>query len=392
MDDIQYHKSIYEHLALKLIKLDVEHLRDFSPDYKEMILSFLYKSSRYLKLGDLTERTFELYSKMENIQQELTELNYYIFNDSKNDYDYNKIENFDYNVKVFLMLFKIYADDTYYMCQSISNDNFSLYQLHHEFFEQFCMKFYTENDLPYTAIMKEYSSFSTSKIEYKRKLSVLRMLPSYKWFEINRSVKHYDHLKNKEKTLKLILDRNNEEYKKQSSVPIDYMTLFGIEPDTEENILASYYYTKQMRMIDLLKYYAQYKIDNHSFHSLDYLGFTKLLTKEYTSHKRTYKLINKDISERLSNQEIQDILNVFEELSLYGEVKEKEIQYPLKNYEPRFQKETYGEPYLYPYKITISNKVNWKSESNDMLIQLLKHFNKEDLLSFDSENNPIISL
>lgn len=406
----------------KLIQIEIEKIRKIkgASSYKEDIINSLKRVFDFFEIEEkgVIEKLYNHYeNRVENEENLLDEIGYKAEPENV-EFRYNDIT---YCSKVYCELVEYVGGDIYGICQLYSNDKYPLYKLEHDFWF-ITRKFGEELELPTRFINQEYSKFSTTKIEYERELYMMHQLSCYSWYQKNIDrVSQYDWFKFSDKErlkekLKNITNTNEADLENdsntlknsQSQEFLDRMMKRMALKNTPENRQAEHFKRMTDEYAQILGCYSLYDNENKTFSYLNYVGFEKLIDKSYR-HRKDYdtkkeivesKLVENQISDKISNENLKEFLSFFFELGISGILDESEdkftrtgLQNTYKDYDGNitYENMTHGKPFLNNLIISTSTKSKWYEEYNNDLEQVLDYYGIKEYLSFEN-GKPIIRL
>lgn len=386
-------KAVSTGAARDLIKIEVSTLRKIKKlsSYKELVINSVAEIFSFYGLDNSEDIILELYKYEEALAEQENSFQEKMNIGRNNDYIENSV---GFASRALIELNEYVGSRIYYICQSYASEKYKGYELE-DVFSPIIEKFRKEIQLPEEKIHNLHAKHSTAEIEYNRELDVLYLLPSTPWF-YNKSkdkyaVQNFIEESKIEKTEENVQDHQNKHRIARMLKRFD-------DPEHKE---ASKLKRLGQQITSILSEDSIFNNDNNQFNSLNIIGTSRLFedTYYYGRERTKYKTQDGDVSTKITNDDILEMLVYFEELGLSGEI--IEVGDKFKIIDPhtyrdadgniRKEKTLYGKPVLSNIKIEVSKYAKWTKTDNDLFHEYIKIKKFQNLLSY-VDNKPVLTI
>jgi hypothetical protein len=386
--EIDHTKNSLRAVVRKLIKLDIFRMQKFKET--EAISN---------EMHILCCAIFDLYHYDSYIVDEtyIQETKYYNLVNEYDGIEHSRYEPLTELLNILKELMDIVSDSIYYICQGISNEKYPMYEVENmgwKLIYNFCEAV----DIP-RGIINDLSK-TNANLDVSNVWRLLYKNPNCSWYDnseatesLIRNKKGYlDSLEVKDngddicfgnsengnKLRKMLKEHNNFCYRQSSNCKqVGYL----IENE--------------------LNRYSIFDADERTFEGLNHSGFSALLTSTRKLRSGAISAISKDISEKVSNNDILKILEMFPELGISASLFESKPFYSVysrNNYKLEdgsicSESIKIGNPVIKYASIGICKYTKWHHEYNGLIGRLFHSLKIDlDLLNFSSDGTPIIKL
>lgn len=318
--------KITRELCFDLIDIEVNHIRSipFLGSFKDIVVHCLTETHSFYDLTDHSAIE-EIYSFFE--ERKKKECEFRTILDIENNNDKNNYF-IDGSFSVLEKLFDI-VNRIYYICQSYLSSKYPMYELE-DVFSEITYKFAKEVDIPYRKALNIHSSKSNFNLDLDRKIYNIKDLNNNHWFE-----KSYEYFKDEdwydkrsehracfinkitspEKEKNVIQKAKNDPFMEKLRKRMELR-------DTPERRRADLLKHKHYLVHDILLEDGKYDHETVSFSSLNHVGLQRLIKHKFTygRDKTEHVLLNKDISSKIDNETLNELMEVFPEMSLSGDI------------------------------------------------------------------------
>ncbi len=386
-------KAISTGAARDLIKLEVSTLRKIkkTSSFKDLVIKSVIEIFSFYGLTDCEDIVLELYKYEESLAEKEKEFQEKMNIGRNNDYIENSV---GYAARALIELNEYVGSRIYYICQSYASEKYKGYELE-DVFSPIIKKFREEIELPEEKIHYLHARHSTAEIEYNRALDVLYLLPSTPWFDNDAKTKHavesFIEESKIEKTEKPVINNDNKHRIARLMKRYD-------DPQHKEG---SKLQRLQEQITMILSEDSIFNDKNNQFNSLNIIGTSRLFedTYYYGRERIKYKTQDGDVSTKISNDDIMEMLVYFEELGLSGEI--IEVGEKFKIIDPHTYRDAdgnlvegktlYGKPVLSNVEIAVCKYANWTKHENDLFEEYIQIKGFKDLLTYVN-NKPVLKL
>ena len=404
-------------ISQKLISIEVNQLRNipFIGSYKNKIISALEKIFDYHNLEDTSQicKIYEIEEKKKEINDSFSLELYGNILDENEQYKY---KNLQYIVQAIYQILDIISDYIYYICFYNKSDKYEGYELETHFYKIVDDLIY-ELDLPKLKIYSLHSEKINTNHNSLKSIDSIEGLIGFSWYQKNKDevkLKNYEwcnlnNTKDVEDYLNSFKIENNskkteKEKQQQKQQAIRFKKLFDTvkkERESSRFQKASEYYKKWHGIHRAISIDAKVD-DQYNFNSVGYSLFESLTNKKELACGKGLKkeFIDTEISTNISNENINIILQLFNQLGLCGKLvefgeaysNEKKTLSINNNNSSQNQKFYWADTKLDNLTIEIGDKAVWNPEHNKVLEDLLIHF-KYDLTGLNYQNgSPVIRI
>lgn len=399
-------KAIAISAARELIQLEISTLRKIKKlsSYKELVRESVLHIFKFYDLDELesmsTINFLYDYEEAKEVREE--ELKKSLGLGINEEYINNSI---GYAARALIKLNEYIERRIYYICQSYASKNYPMYSLEDYVFEVL-LKFQKEIELPVKKIQAIHNKHTNLEIEYNRQLDILYLSPTSPWFKTSMNDKHK--IKNfikkeKEKMLNPKQAKEKEKRKKEladSFSAKQFERLLNKKKSDEEK--KAYELSRhRFQMIKIIEEESVFDSENFSFHSLAGRGFDILFHDSYIygREQNKYYTQKENISKKITNENILEILDYFEELGITGKLIEVGNNYKIEN-PTQFkdkdgnintEKDSFGKTVISDATIQVCKYANWTKECQDLFKEFILIKGLEDIVKY-KDNKPIIFL
>lgn len=311
------------------------------------------------------------------------------------DYEnvYQNVENdLNFHLETLKSILEINENIVYYLCQQRSNERYESYALLHEGYE--LMSYYCD----FIGIPRQTFGWLMPSINKECLHNSWRNIvnnPNYPWFSTSFIDGDKDSLIAKKKKSLDILDDD-------ISHSMEFVEVVGDREYSESDKKANEFQFRQRKLISFLGEYAIFNDEEMSFSGLNNWAVKQLFVEKCG----VYPLYTKELSENVSNENLNTIMHMFPELGINGDLFESRpfIKLPLRNSFKLVNKEInveevrqepicIGDSTLICESLTVCPHAEWHSEYNEILISAFEKIGLDtDLIIFDINKKPYIKL